>query len=502
MNQAALERASDLPGLEVYQQSLVSNGEALFLLASDGRRRLLVILAFPGDWIVERFSGERAERDGRLLLVGPTDHANAEALREVLPWLQPRPLGVRTSAGMGDRLGVATPGHVRAAWRVTQGPGEGALACVFAQQSVREMSRTSRTPAEVLDDATWGTFQEGWRGPVGADADHLKALADLERCAAAGYSLFTLDPGEYVEDRADAFDEDTTRARYEILPWGGLESSPAGLLGHYAGRSFDLEARRLALNEETLLRAAVKYGRAIAHVVGLYRHLAAIRPTGGFELEVSVDETQSPTSHLEHCYIASEMGRLGVRWVSLAPRFVGRFEKGVDYIGDPDEFERDFAGHAAIARCLGPYKLSLHSGSDKFSIYDTAAEHARGLVHLKTAGTSYVEALRAVAHRAPDLYRRIYDLAAQCYEADRASYHVSADIRRVPPSSDLADADLPGSLDQFDTRQVLHVTFGSVLAAERGLRIPLLETLHRHSEDYYAILERHFIRHLAPLVSA
>ena len=153
-------------------------------------------------------------------------------------------------------------------------------------------------------------------------------------------------------------------------------------------------------------RAAVKYGRAVAHVAALYRHLASICPAGGFELEVSVDETDTPTSHAEHLFIARELRRLGVRWVSLAPRYVGSFEKGVDYIapgahrpeeGTTDAFAADFAGHAAIARALGPYKLSLHSGSDKFSIYGIAAELARGLVHLKTAGTSYLEALRATA---------------------------------------------------------------------------------------------------------
>ena len=127
------------------------------------------------------------------------------------------------------------------------------------------------------------------------------------------------------------------------------------------------------------------------------RHLVQAAGTRPFELEVSVDETDQPTSHAEHIYIASELKRLGVNWVSLAPRYVGRFEKGVDYIGDLAAFETDFAGHAAIARQFGPYKLSLHSGSDKFSIYPIAARLTGGLVHLKTAGTSYLEALRTIA---------------------------------------------------------------------------------------------------------
>ena len=88
-----------------------------------------------------------------------------------------------------------------------------------------------------------------------------------------------------------------------------------------------------------------------------------------------MDETDTPTTHAEHIFVASELRRLGVRWASLAPRFVGRFEKGVDYIGDLAAFDADMRVHAAIARAFGPYKISLHSGSDKFSIYEIAARH-------------------------------------------------------------------------------------------------------------------------------
>jgi len=218
-----------------------------------------------------------------------------------------------------------------------------------------------------------------------------------------------------------------------------------------------------------------------------------------FELEVSVDETETPTSPLEHLFIASELRRLGVRWVSLAPRFVGRFEKGVDYIGDLGEFEAEFARHAAIARALGPYKLSLHSGSDKFSIYPIIARHAGELLHVKTAGTSYLEALRAVAAVDPDLFREILSFARVRYNEDKATYHVSADLDKVPLPETLSDEELAGVLDAFDGRQVLHVTFGSVLD-RFGER--LKEVLAEHEEAYYAALEAHFVKHLAPFKSA
>jgi tagaturonate epimerase len=182
---------------------------------------------------------------------------------------------------------------------------------------------------------------------------------------------------------------------------------------------------------------------------------------------------------------------------------VGRFEKGVDYIGDLGVFEADFAGHAAIARQFGPYKLSLHSGSDKFSIYAIATRLSHGLIHLKTAGTSYLEALRTIGAIEPAFLKEIYTFARERYENDKVSYHVSADIKRAPLPSTIQD--WPGLLNQFDAREVLHVTFGSVLTdktATGDLRFfdRFMGTLRANPEAYTSNLEKHFIRHLTPFV--
>ena len=217
-----------------------------------------------------------------------------------------------------------------------------------------------------------------------------------------------------------------------------------------------------------------------------------------YDLEVSVDETETPTSIPEHFFVASELQRLGVRCTSLAPRFIGRFEKGVDYIGDLAQFEAEFAHHAAIARHFGTLPAcSLHSGSDKFSIYAIAARHTRGLLHLKTAGTSYLEALRVVARVNPELMRQILHLAIERYSEDRASYHVSALLEKVAHPDRVFDHHLPELLDQFDARQVFHVTFGAVLDRYGPL---LHETLRANEDAYYSALEAHFKKHLCPLV--
>ena len=114
---------------------------------------------------------------------------------------------------------------------------------------------------------------------------------------------------------------------------------------------------------------------------------------------------------------------------------------------------------------------------------------------MKTAGTSYLEALRTAAEVECQLFREILTLAEERYEEDRATYHVSARLEKVAQPESLDDAELPGILDEFDARQVLHVTFGSVLD-RFGPR--LMSTLRQHEEAYYGHLQTHFVRHLEP----
>ncbi len=488
----AVRQLEQLTGLAIYRPSVTVTSDAVFFLGRSGQvKRVGIVCTGQIDVEGERLGGTI---DGNEVTVdiGPLTAANAEILRRELSWLRPQPLGLRTSVGCGDRLGLATPGHARAC------RGAAALGPYFAQQSVRENARTGRTPQQVMDDAMWGLFQEGWRDPWGSDADHLKTPEDIDSFAAAGFTLYTVDPGDHVDGEAHTASPAVVDAKLQALPWEALEDTVQDMERRYLDRTFDLGDLAMTLDREALHRAAAKYGRAVVHTATMYRHLADRMGSIPFELEVSVDETETPTSPEEHFYVASELERLGVKWVSLAPRYVGRFEKGVDYIGDLDEFEVELAKHAAIARAFGPYKLSIHSGSDKFSIYPIIAELTGGLVHLKTAGTSYLEALRTVAQVDTIFFREILTLARERYETDRITYHVSAELSKVPAQKDIWDTDLPGLLNQFDARQVLHVTFGSVLD-RFGDR--LLKTLKSHERVYAALLEKHFERHLSPFMT-
>ena len=478
--------AIELLGDRAYPESQVSYGGVTYWLerSLDGAKRLVAVAddesAFRG------LRGTTEGNDGEVRFVAETTPENAVALRSALPWLKPSRFGLHTSAGFGDRLGLATPGHVRALKEVGA-----AINPVFAQQSIREMGRCHRTPRNVLDDATWGAFQAGWTKPVGGDADHLEQLEDIDETVAAGFVFYTLDPKAEVDPEAEHADSPAIRQKVAALDWAGLESDLSTFTKRYVGQRVDLEHEAIELDEESVLRAMAKYGPSLAHAMAMYRRL--MEKGIDCEVEFAVDETDYPTKPAEHVVVVSELQRLGMEFVSFAPRFVGRFEKGVEHIGDIDELQRDFEIHAELARALGPYKLSLHSGSDKYSTYPLIAEATQGQVHLKTAGTSWAEALRVIANNDPDLMREVLTLALDSFEANRKSYHLSCDPTRIP--TDPTDDEVVQLMDRVDSRQVLHVGYGAILE-EFGTR--MYQVWNDNEEEHYRIIADHFVKHLAP----
>lgn len=465
---------------EAYEASLVSHGGAQYWLERTASGKELVVQGADAATL-DAFTG-RSEGD---VFRAPVSAENALALRETLPWLKPRLWGLEPTAGTGDRLGLCTPGHVQAFQQV---PG---VNPVFAQQSTREMGRTHRSARNVLDDATWGTFQGGWTGGVGADSDHQKQEESLTECAEAGYVFYTIDPGDEMDMDAHDADEATVRAKAEALDWSVLDTSLSDALARYAGKSFDLESGALTISEEDVYRTFAKSGGALKRGMELIEHVRSLGVP--HEFEFAVDETARITTHAEHAILVSELTRRGVELASFAPRWVGQFEKGVEYIGSRDALAHDVRVHAEIARALGPYKLSLHSGSDKFSIYPLFAEETRGLHHLKTAGTSWVEALRVVAAKDPALLREILAESLASFEVNRHSYHLSCDPARIPANP--SDDQLDDLVTAIDSRQVMHVGYGPVLE-KYGAQIK--QILVDNEEMLYEVIREHFVKHLEP----
>lgn len=482
--------------VHVYDLSLHYKNGYCFFIINDGSEKFLIVMSEGGDLKESGFEGESIKTDSQELLKCRLSHQNAAALRSLFDFTRPVLIGKSNSYGLGDRLGNAGPAHIKAIRNTDFKP-------VLAQQSIRELERTRRSAEEVLDAASWAVFQEGYTAGFGADADHLKTTDDIDRMVEAGFTMFTIDPSDYVVNEAVELDMEQLRKKYHQLEWTDLGVQPDVHLSHYVRTSSPLRnGTILNPTEKEVLTGMVKYGNVILHTKKMADYLSTAYPDHPAELELSVDETDEPTTPFEHYLIAAEMNRLGIELVSLAPRFCGDFEKGIDFKGDLDQFKDEYILHLAIAEKFGGYKLSIHSGSDKFSVYKVIGSLESGSVHVKTAGTSYLEALRTIAEVNPGLFREILEFSLSRFEEDKKTYHISADLNQIPDPYDPDDKDLVGLLDDDHTRQVLHVAYGSVLAGpqskESRFRERLMTSLSEHEETYEENLENHFVKHLNP----
>jgi hypothetical protein len=441
--------------------------------------------------VMAGFQGQSAEiggGEGEKALFGALDHANAAALRRALPFTAPSPVGDQEiTFGAGDRLGMAGPGHLRALGAYRACP-------VLAQQSVRELELTGRDYEQVLDASTWAVFQEGYERPWGADGDHLKTEAWVRTALDIGFTRITADVSDHIRNEYASAPGSEVTAAYEALDQGyrrRLEQA-------YLGLAVELDTgQTITFSRQALARTVLIYGRALDHAARLYRAGVEVKGEDGFDFELSVDETETPTTPEAHVFVAMEAEHLGMKMGSLAPRFVGEFQKGIDYIGDLDEFSRTFTIHAALARKFG-YRISVHSGSDKFSVFPAVGELSRGRYHIKTAGTFWLEAMRIIAAHEPELYRKLHGAALERFARATAYYVVTTDLDKVPSLDSLEDRELPGLFEQPDARQLIHITYGELLRDE-ALGPAFFQALHRHTEEYWTAVRKHMERHLRAL---
>lgn len=408
-------------------------------------------------------------------------------LWELFPFTKPVSLREeRTTIGMGDRLGVASAGHIRAARKYRCYP-------VLAQQSLRELDYTGRSFADVVADASFAVFQEGYEGGFGADADHMKTIEAIDTALGENMPMITLDLTEVLRPEAADWTEGDLAAGYDALD----ADMRARLEADYLDVEYKAGGTTLTLDRVELARCALLYGKALDFAEKVNNHLK--EKTGdAYDLEISIDETTTPTLPEHHLFIARELQVRGVTVNSLAPRFIGDFQKAIDYIGDTDEFDRQFTVHCAIADEFGGYKISVHSGSDKFGVYPSIGHNTGGRLHLKTSGTSWLEALRAVAIRHPELYRLIHRKTHEYYPQALKNYHITADVSGVRPLEEVSDDELPSYLEEPNWRQFLHISYGGLLN-DREVREPFFRFLHDNEELYYELLEAHFDKHIGLL---
>ena len=319
----------------LYPLSVQRIGDAvLYMIHHDGKRALAV---FNRDSL--GFSGHLLSSGEDHVWLCPLSHGNAVQLRKTVDHTGPSTLKGRAATfGVGDRLGIATPGHIRILRQFAVSP-------VFAQQSPRELELAGRSYSDIVDPATWAVFQEGYVGPWGADGDHLKSVEWVREAQSFGCTMITADLTDHIQTGVGKLGGDALYKEYEKLEPAYRKE----IEGEYLGRNVKLDTGEcIAFNRERLAQISMTYNQAVMHAQKLYR--AGAEYGGELDFEVSIDETDSPTSPEAHVFVARELQKLNIPVVSLAPRFIGKFEKAVDYEGDFDALRRSFATHRESIR--------------------------------------------------------------------------------------------------------------------------------------------------------
>lgn len=387
------------------------------------------------------------------------------------------------SFGIGDRFEHQGEAQLRALRKATE---KGIEVTPVWNKSNREHNIVHSEPSRTRKEADAAVASLGWKGPYLVDADHIN-LTNVDRFI--GYSdFFTLDVASCINKPAPPESVEAFRKSCALL---GSRVEIPGI------------GEPVVVTGEMLERMAAKYLAAIQEAGRIYRHIESVKGAGNFVTEVSMDEVEAPQTPVDMLFILKMIADLGIPVQTIAPKFTGRFNKGVDYVGDAEQFAREFEQDVLVIDYAVTHfglpanlKLSVHSGSDKFTLYPLMAgiirKYDKGL-HIKTAGTTWLEeviGLAVAGGEALEAAKEIYIKALGRKEELCAPYAdvIDIDDRRLPPAGEVAgwDSDtfasalrhIPGHpLFNPNFRQLIHV--GYKIAAEMGSRYTGLLKQHR-----------------------
>ena len=376
------------------------------------------------------------------------------------------------SLGMGDRFARQGKAQLQA---IANAGAIGIQVTPVWNKSNREHTLIGTEPSSVLAEARAAVAALDWRGGFHVDADHIN-LTTVDRFVEAS-DFFTVDVADYSGKPA------TPESVDQFI------SAQQRLIGRLVIPGLN---EPLMIDEALLRTTADKFLWAMQEAGRIYRHIAGAKGADTFITEVSVDETDLPQTPAELLLILAMIAAEDIPVQTIAPKFTGRFNKGVDYVGDVAQFEKEFDEDLCVVAYAvkefglpSTLKLSVHSGSDKFSIYPVInrliKKHNAGL-HVKTAGTTWLEELIGLAEAGGEglaIAKQIYTLATGRYEGLVKPYAPVVDIdpRLLPSNEEVAgwssaqyvaalrhDQDCAGYNLHF--RQFLHVAFK--VAAELG----------------------------------
>ncbi|HEY7304638.1 MAG TPA: tagaturonate epimerase family protein [Bryobacteraceae bacterium] len=415
----------------------------------------------------------------------------------------PRSLSLpKNSIGVGDRFAHEAKAQLQACVLAAD---VGVSVTPVWNKSNREHMIIGSEPQSARDAADTAVRELVWKGEYYVDADHIN-LQTVQRFLSP-CDFFTIDVADLIGRPA------------EEGALGAFVNKHPELLGNVSvpGIPSSFES-----NRERVAEIARHYLAAVQEAGRIYRHIEAKKGKGHFIPEVSMDETDSPQTPLELLIILAAIADERIPIQTIAPKFTGRFNKGVDYEGNLDQFTREFSADVAVvAFAIQQYglpanlKLSVHSGSDKFAIYDPMRSTLQKLdagVHLKTAGTTWLEELIGLAEAGGEGLAAAKEIYAEAY-AHRdelcAPYSsvIAIDPAKLPQPAEVETwssrqfvsalrHDTSNSEYNSDFRQLLHIGFK--VAAKMGMRYL---NLISEARDTIAknVTENLFERHIKPL---
>jgi hypothetical protein len=402
------------------------------------------------------------------------------------------------SFGTGDRFGRQGAAQLAAIQKIN---ADGIPVVPVWNKSFREHNIVKTSPADVLEEAKEAVEQNQWKGNYYIDADHI-GLDNVEAFLDCS-NFFTIDVAHFIGKPCSADERNRFIERHR--KYQGDLTIPG------IDKAFQV-------TEEGLGRIADNYLEAIKEVKRIFDHLVSRKGAENFIAEVSMDECELAQTPFELFFILAEIRAQGVAIQTIAPKFTGLFPKGVDYVGDLDVFAREFEEDVAVIEfskkelgMLPSLKLSVHSGSDKFSIYPAMKKAIRKFnagIHVKTAGTTWLEEVIGLAESGEmglKIAREIYSHSFVRFDELTQPYVSVLDIDK----KELPDPFVVNqwSVSQYtqalihDTacsdynrhfRQLIHV--GYKIAAEMGERYLEAIELYRDrisSNVTYNIYERH-----------
>ncbi|WP_203247601.1 tagaturonate epimerase family protein [Sporosarcina beigongshangi] len=468
----------------VYQKSYTNHENVHLLMVKVNGEKF--ILATGSGSIYDELVGADVEGKGKACSL---TYENRLVLNRYFPYTAPQAFGTKIATiGLGDRLGLASPGHIETVNGRNIKP-------VLAQQSIRELTLTNRSMTDMLDAAAYAVFQEGYTGGYGADGDHIKLESDIKYALSLGVSMITLDCSDQIDKTIEEATDEVIAKEFAKVP----EDVKQVYFEKYLNKTFEVNGLSLSFDETSLMRNILLYDEAVTYTTYVYNEYIS-KEDRAIDFEISIDETETVTAPISHFFVANELIERGVTVVSLAPRFCGEFQKGIDYIGDVVQFEVELREHALIAEHFG-YKLSIHSGSDKFMVFPIIAKYTKGIFHVKTAGTNWLEAVRVIANTNPNLYRKMHVFALENFEEALKYYHVTPDLDGISALDTVTDGQLSDYMNDDAARQLFHVTYGLILTAkdekdEFIFRDDFFKTLDVHELDYRAALVSHIGKHI------